>query len=493
MESVLCLKSYVAALFAVASLLVSALASEPRLLRVPLTKKPLTWERLSHARGPASAGNGRYGEFGASGPDLVPLKNYLDAQYYGVIGIGSPPQPFTVLFDTGSANLWVPSSQCFFSLSCWFHQKYQETQSSTYIPVGTPIAIRYGTGAMSGFLSEDYVTIGDLVIQNQVFAEATSEPGITFVFAKFDGIFGLGFKEISQDQVTPPWYNIVSQGLVSNPIFSFWLNRNAAAAGTGGELVLGGVDTNHFQGEHIYTPIEMGDVYIGGQSTGFCAGGCAAILDSGTSLLAGPTGIIAQINQAIGASGVVSQECKTMVAKYGNQIVELLLAKVDPTKVCSQAGVCPSSAYQGSRIASVLEREASSAINPAVCSACQMAVIWVQNQLAQNRTKDEIINYLNQICTHIPSANGQSMIDCASIPSLPNVAFTIANTTFVLTPQQYILEVGIGPQTQCISGFIGLDVPPPAGPLWILGDVFMGVYHTIFDFGNKRVGFAQST
>ncbi|KAE7995380.1 hypothetical protein FH972_000187 [Carpinus fangiana] len=436
--------------------------------------------------------------------DIVVLKNYLDAQYYGEIAIGSPPQKFTVIFDTGSSNLWVPSAKCYFSVACYFHARYKSSESKTYQKNGTSAAIHYGTGAISGFFSYDDVKVGNLVVKNQEFIEATREPSVTFLVAKFDGLLGLGFQEISVGNAVPVWYNMVEQGLIQEPVFSFWLNRNAEEE-EGGEIVFGGVDPNHYKGQHTYVPVthkgywqfDMGDVLIAGKPTGYCAGSCSAIADSGTSLLAGPTTVITMINQAIGASGVVSQECKAVVEQYGQTIMDLLLAEASPTKICSQIGLCTFDGTHGISmgIESVVHQSSgkvSSGIRDAMCPACEMAVVWMQNQLKQNQTQDRILNYVNELCDRMPSPMGESAVDCGKVSSMPSVSFTIGGKVFELSPQEYILKVGEGPAAQCISGFTALDVPPPRGPLWILGDVFMGRYHTVFDFSRQRVGFAEA-
>ena len=84
----------------------------------------------------------------------VALKDFMNAQYYGEIGLGTPPQLFTVVFDTGSSNLWVPSSKCKgFNIACLLHRRYTSTMSSTYAKVGKPFSIRYGSGSMEGFIS----------------------------------------------------------------------------------------------------------------------------------------------------------------------------------------------------------------------------------------------------------------------------------------------------------------------------------------------------
>ncbi|KAG1330505.1 putative Aspartic proteinase A1 [Cocos nucifera] len=106
-------------------------------------------------------------------------------------------------FEPGPAGRWD-------RVACYFYSAYKSSLSSTYQKNGTSAYIHYGTGSVAGFLSQDHVTVGDFTIKNQVFIEATMEPSITFMVGKFDGILGLGFKEISVGNVVPIWYTMLT-------------------------------------------------------------------------------------------------------------------------------------------------------------------------------------------------------------------------------------------------------------------------------------------
>ncbi|CAO3598821.1 unnamed protein product [Absidia cylindrospora] len=327
----------------------------------------------------------------------VPISNYMNAQYYGEIGIGTPSQPFTVVLDTGSSNLWVPSTRCN-SIACFLHRRYNADQSRTFKENGTEFAIRYGTGSLEGVISHDTFEIGGIKVKDQGFAESIKEPGFTFVLARFDGILGLGYDTISVQHVVPPFYQIVNNKLVDNPIFSFWLNDANSGSGMkhqGGELVLGATDPAHYKGDITWIPITrkgywevaMDDVKINGETLGLDPTGAA--IDTGSSLLVAPTSVAAMINKKIGASR---------------------------------------------------------------------------------------------------SWTGQYTVNCATINDLPTFCFVFGGKDFCLEGKDYILFV----QNQCISGFMGMDVPPPLGPLWIVGDVFLRKYYSVYDLGKDRVGFAES-
>ncbi|KAJ5135175.1 uncharacterized protein N7515_004453 [Penicillium bovifimosum] len=252
----------------------------------------------------------------AAGHDVL-VDNFLNAQYFSEIQIGTPPQTFKVVLDTGSSNLWVPSSSCS-SIACFLHSKYDSSSSSTYEKNGTEFEIRYGSGSLSGFVSRDTLQIGDLKVKGQDFAEATNEPGLAFAFGRFDGILGLGYDTISVNKMVPPFYNMINQKLVDEPVFAFYLG-DANKEGDNSEATFGGIDESHYTGELIKIPlrrkayweVELDSIALGDnvaelENTG-------VILDTGTSLIALPSTMAELLNKEIGATkgftGQYSVDC----------------------------------------------------------------------------------------------------------------------------------------------------------------------------------------
>jgi len=326
-----------------------------------------------------------------SSGDTVPISDFQNAQYFGPIKVGG--QSFQVIFDTGSANVWVPASNCSF-FTCWRHPRYDAKKSKTYEQDGRKYSVQYGSGPVEGVFAKDTVTLGDVEVQGQLFAEVWKVSfgplNIAYAKGKFDGLLGLGFKSISQYQVPTPFETMISQKLIDEPVFAFYLPNDGAKQG---ELVFGGIDKSHYVGELVDVPLiseTYWEVSMDAMSFGSASvvtSSTKAIIDSGTSLLAGPKEQVATLAKQAGATSVLGKEY---------------------------------------------------------------------------------------------------VITCDKKASLPDLTVTLGGQKFTLSPDDYVLEVS----GQCLFAFMGIDVPPPHGPLWIMGDVFMRKYYCVFDYGNKKMRMA---
>ncbi|XP_058383375.1 pepsin II-2/3-like [Diceros bicornis minor] len=381
-------------------LLLSLVAlSECLIYKVPLVRKKSWRKKLvehglleeflkTHPRNPAS----KYlPKEDATLAYTQSLENYLDEEYFGTIGIGTPAQEFTVIFDTGSSNLWVPSTYCH-SLACYDHKRFDPEKSSTYKATSETISITYGTGSMTGILGYDTVKVGGIEDTNQIFGLSEKEPSLSLLLAPFDGILGLAYPSISASDATPVFDNIWDQGLISEDLFSVYLSSDDES---GSVVIFGGIDSSYYTGslhwvpvsEEGYWQITVDSITMNGESIA-CSGGCQAIVDTGTSLLVGPTSAIDNIQSDIGA-------------------------------------------------------------------------------------KEDLL--------------GEGVISCSAIYSLPDIVFTINGVEFPLPASAYILEE----DETCISGFEGMDLDTSSGELWVLGDVFIRQYYTVFDRANNQVGLAS--
>ncbi|KAJ4396532.1 hypothetical protein N0V93_000752 [Gnomoniopsis smithogilvyi] len=179
--------------------------------------------------------------------------NRTDNQWYTTFSVGTPPQNFTALFDTGSPSFIVGGSTC---TTCGTKNLFDPSLSSTYVDSpGTYENYLFSTGADSipfsepegatGYLVQDTIAWGDLKVENQSFVLCNTMADALDVMP-IDGIMGMSLPEGSTS-----WYwNLVDSGQLESPYYSFYIPPGDI---NGGEVTLGGYDTTKFEGDLIWT------------------------------------------------------------------------------------------------------------------------------------------------------------------------------------------------------------------------------------------------
>jgi len=294
-----------------------AVALGAELFRVPLNKRERSYEEwTTHLQNRAA----RMKLLKAGGfPE--PLKDFQDFSYTGPIMAGTPGSQEEVIFDTGSSNLWVPIHTTK-EADPKGKNLYDHSKSSTYKPNGKTFEIQYGSGPVSGFLSEDTFEWAGLTLSNFTFAEIDNLAGLgqAYTASPMDGILGMAFSSISSSHTPAPMENLVKSGQLSEQSFAFYLG--GGENGIKSELVFGGTDTSHYKGDFTYVnlnaetywQISLDKIKVNGKTAGSASN---AIVDSGTSLIAGPQEDLEQIIKKVGAKVDPQQGLYTVACDNG--------------------------------------------------------------------------------------------------------------------------------------------------------------------------------
>merc|ERR1719420_290202 len=240
-------------------------------------------------------------------------KSVHASEYYGKISIGTPPQEFLVVFDTGSGNLLLPSKECT-DEACTSHKRFDSQLSKNSVQIAFAdqpdkpveknggdrdvVTITFGTGEMSGVFVKDRICVGSICTTGN-FVAATEESDEPFSLVPFDGIFGLALPQMAEAAGFSVMDCMVHDKVLKSNIFSVFFG---ADDNEDSEITFGEFREERIASSLFYAPVstpgywqvKMEDVTIDNQKQKLCSGkdGCQVAVDTGTSLLAGPTEIV---------------------------------------------------------------------------------------------------------------------------------------------------------------------------------------------------------
>jgi len=264
----------------------------------------------------------------ASAKLVEAMKVVHKTAYWGQMSLGTPPQPFKVIFDTGSGNLIIPASTCSVP-GCAPHKKYDSKASTSSSFVTNEKGegsseITFGTGQVSGDFFKDKLCIGDSLCFDANFIAAdkmTTEP---FQEIPFDGIMGLGFKDLSMGE----GFNIVDDLRSGASQFSFFVSDDDDS-----EVTFGGYRPERLASEIVWAPVKVeswwqvaiDDITFNNAPKGLCNGACQVAVDTGTSMLAGPSDLVDKLSSMVNAKDDCSNfnELPNLGFQIGDTVLNL--------------------------------------------------------------------------------------------------------------------------------------------------------------------------
>ncbi|KAM5530525.1 hypothetical protein V8D89_015802 [Ganoderma adspersum] len=274
-----------------------------------------------------------------------------DLEWAGSISIGSPAQKFLIDFDTGSSDLWIPSSSCTSSV-CKSKHRYTASKSSSSSKQSGSFSIQYGDGStVSGPVYADTVSVAGVSVDSQKFSPVTTLSS-SFSNDPIDGILGLAYPTISNLNTDPFFNSAIDQGAVYEGVFGFKL------ASSGSELYLGGANDELYSGSLEFHDVDTSTgfwqlagakAYVNGKAvvTGF-----ETIIDSGTTIMYGPPAAVKKLFASVKGSGVYDSSqgyyyypCNsppTLAFSWGGKQWKISTANLSLGETTSGSGKCVS-------------------------------------------------------------------------------------------------------------------------------------------------------
>lgn len=356
-----------------------------------------------------------------------------EVSYFGVIGVGSPPKLFNVVFDTGSSHIWIPyyNWMTLVANNLHYDKGYNTKDSSTSRALKRDFVLDYRGTELSGEVYEDVFTLFEDTLMEDVensvlpsisleqnFLAIESASDEQFRYKPYDGVVGLspvaqsssGTRNlllslqqalqnrnlVEQDQLNM----IPGQGFHRAPMaagsgltLGFWFNSNQNSR-FGGELTIGGVDEARFMGDVYFHRVSswfdwqlpLNYVMLGSEPIS-CTDGCFASFDTGANSIVGP--------------------------------------------------------------------------------------------------REDVESIYNQLSANYDRGSGLWLVDCDNVDRNPVLVFRLDDQPYTLLPRHYIKLIRFKGHNICY-----LAIKPWQQRSWLLGTSFIGAYYTVFDFGGRRIGFA---